>query len=157
MMNGNPQKKTKERSSSSGKSCIIHCSDSKETLTKLQSHDSWKVLLKAAQIRKHQPILDMVENLSEDEVPNILYHRRCRSIFTLKSTLDQIQEQEKVPKEKEKVSVLLYKKLFTPINNYLFFSFVDQAFLVLKKSHYLLIIFLGYTFSCAQVTPTNSW
>ena len=155
MMNGNPQKKT----SSSGKSCIIHCSDSKETLTKLQSHDSWKVLLKAAQIRKYQPILELVENLSEDEVPNILYHRRCRSIFTLKSTLDQIQEQEKVPKEKEKVSVLLYKKLFTPINNYLFFSFVNVLsveeipLLIIKLFNY----FLGYTFSCTQVTPKNSW
>ena len=105
-----PIKKTKEQCPLSAISCIIHCSQSKEKLTKLQSLDSWKVLLKAAQIRKHKPILELVENLSEDEVPDIHYHRTCRSIFTLKSTLTKIQEKESVIKEKEKVMFMFYIK-----------------------------------------------
>ena len=77
--------------------CIIH----KESITtdgKLTSPidlTSWKTLLKAAQIRNYQPLLDIAQNLEEDEVPEVLYHRQCRSLFTLKRDIDKILQTEK--------------------------------------------------------------
>ena len=40
------EKEAKNKMSSSD--CYVHCSDSTETLSKLQSHDSWIALLNAA-------------------------------------------------------------------------------------------------------------
>lgn len=75
--------------------CIIHCSDDKDKLVSLQGADSWKTLLRAAQIRNHAPILEMVEDLPEGKIPTLYYHRKCRSIFTMKKLLDRILEKEK--------------------------------------------------------------
>ena len=75
--------------------CIIHCSDDKDKLVSLQGVDSWKTLLRAAQIRNHAPILEMVEDLPEGKIPTLYYHRKCRSIFTMKKLLDGILEKEK--------------------------------------------------------------
>lgn len=75
--------------------CIIHCSDDKDKLVSLQGVDSWKTLLRAAQIRNHAPILEMVEDLPEGKIPILYYHRKCRSIFTMKKLLDGILEKEK--------------------------------------------------------------
>ena len=71
--------------------CIIYCSDSTETLSKFHSHDSWIALLNVAKIRNYQVILDVEPKLAKGKVPNILYHRRCRRIFTLKDSLNRIK------------------------------------------------------------------
>lgn len=70
--------------------CIIHCSDDTDKLVSPQIVDSWKTLLRAAQIRNHAPILDLARDTPEGEIPAICYHRKCRSIFTMKKTLDGI-------------------------------------------------------------------
>ncbi|KAK9539538.1 hypothetical protein VZT92_004638 [Zoarces viviparus] len=71
--------------------CAIHCSDEEADATLVpQNIDSWKTLLRAAEIRKHAPILNMAKDLPEGEIPPVQYHRKCRSIFTMKKLLDSI-------------------------------------------------------------------
>ncbi|KAG0720428.1 hypothetical protein GWK47_048533 [Chionoecetes opilio] len=74
--------------------CIIHCSDDNENLISPQSVDSRKTLLRAAQIRRHEPILELAEDTPEGEIPALNYHRKCRSIFTMKKALDGILAQK---------------------------------------------------------------
>ena len=54
---------------------------------------SWNTLLEAAKTRQHKPVLDVAENLQDEEIPPVLYHRQCCSIFTMKKTLDAIEKQ----------------------------------------------------------------
>ena len=71
--------------------CIIHCTESKEAkLVSPKDSGSWQTLLKAAIIRQHEPLLQISKTLPENVVPNIVYHRQCRSLFTMKRDLDQI-------------------------------------------------------------------
>ena len=74
--------------------CIIHCTDENGELTAPHDIQSWKSLLNAAEIRQYKPILDLVETLKEKEIPDIRYHRKCRSIFTMKKDLDMICKAE---------------------------------------------------------------
>lgn len=76
--------------------CIIHCcdGDSDSNLVSPQNLDSWKTLLRAAEIRKHLPLLNLAKDLREGEIPTVHYHRRCRSIFTLKKSLDSITQKD---------------------------------------------------------------
>ena len=69
--------------------CIIRCTNESGELTALHDIQSWKSLLKAAEIRQYKPILDLVETLKDEEIPDICYHRKCRSIFTMKTDLDR--------------------------------------------------------------------
>ena len=54
---------------------------------------SWNTLLEAAKTRQHKPVLNVAGNLQYGEIPPVLYHRQCRSIFTMKKTLDAIEKQ----------------------------------------------------------------
>ena len=72
------------------KNCIIHCTNDSTNLVGPKDDDSWKTLLRAGEIRKHEEILEISKSLSEGEVPRIYYHRKCRSIFTMKKLLDKI-------------------------------------------------------------------
>lgn len=71
-------------------SCIIHCTDDDTELATLQGLESWKTLLRAAEIRQHTTLLEIARGLGESEVPQIQYHRKCRSIFTMKKLLETI-------------------------------------------------------------------
>ena len=51
--------------------CIIHCSNSVESLSKLDSLPSWEALVNAACIRNFEPILRILEEVEPDTVP---YH-----------------------------------------------------------------------------------
>ena len=75
------------------KLCIIHqaVSDEDEHLISPQSHDSWLTLLEAAKVRNHVPILDVAKTLEDKEVPIMFYHRKCRSIFTMKRDLETLK------------------------------------------------------------------
>ena len=53
-----------------------------------QNFNSWKTLLRAAEIRKHAPILDVAKDLPDGEIPAVQYHRKCHSVFTMKKLLD---------------------------------------------------------------------
>ena len=72
--------------------CIIHCSDDDSSLIKPKDLDSWKTLLTAATIRNHRPLLDLADHTNEGEIPPVSYHRKCRSIFTMKRDLEQISQ-----------------------------------------------------------------
>lgn len=74
--------------------CIIHCTKDTDRLISPQTIESWKTLLRAAQIRHHDPVLDVAKDTPEGEVPVIHYHRKCRIIFTMKKTLDAILAKE---------------------------------------------------------------
>ena len=71
--------------------CIIHCTNDNEKLVSPQSVESWNTLVRAARIRKHSPILQLAEETAEGDIPEVYYHRRCRSSFTLKKSLDSLQ------------------------------------------------------------------
>ncbi len=75
--------------------CIIHCSDDGDKLVSLQSVDSWRTLLRAAQICNHAPVIELAKDIPEGQIPEIYYHRKCRSIFTMKKDLDGILAKEK--------------------------------------------------------------
>lgn len=65
-----------------GTFCIIHKEGLKiddEHLISPRSFDSWATLLEAAEIRQHEPLLKTARNTREGEVPEIFYHRKCRS------------------------------------------------------------------------------
>ena len=51
------------------------------------SYKSWQTLLNAAKIRNHSLIIDAANGLGEREFPKIYYHRKCRSVFTMKRDL----------------------------------------------------------------------
>lgn len=89
---------TGESSSEMLRTCILHCSDGKSDSNLVSPHnlESWKTLLRAAEIRKHLPILEIAKVLPEGEIPPVQYHRRCRSIFTLKKSLDSITQKDSV-------------------------------------------------------------
>ena len=78
------------------KDCFVHCSnegpDSK--LIKPQDLNSWLTLLKAAEIRKHAPVLELVKDLPNGAIPEVYYHRKCRSIFTMKKLLDSMRQKD---------------------------------------------------------------
>lgn len=91
-----PTKKRKQ-----APSCIIHYpeEDSQSSLISVKDLASWETLLNAAQIRKHKPLLDIAAALEPGTVPQILYHRQCRSRFTLKRDLQALQSatQDDIP------------------------------------------------------------
>ena len=71
-------------------SCAIHCSDDRGSLVAPVSIESWRTILRAAEIRTYTPILELASECPDDSFPPILYHRKCRSLFTMKKTLDGI-------------------------------------------------------------------
>ncbi|CAH3196979.1 unnamed protein product, partial [Porites evermanni] len=71
---------------------IIHCSDETGDLVSLKDLESWKMLLNAAVIRNHEGILSIAKIFKEGEIPHISYHRKCRSIFTLKRDLKKLSQ-----------------------------------------------------------------
>lgn len=70
--------------------CLIHCTETSGDLSSLQDTQSWTTLLRAAEIRQYTPILDIAKTVTGEEPPDIKYHRKCRSIFTMKRDLDKI-------------------------------------------------------------------
>ena len=74
--------------------CIIHyaaCDKDDEHLVSPKDISSWLALLEAAKVRNHQPVLDVAKTVDENHIPNILYHRKCRSLFTMKRDLETLK------------------------------------------------------------------
>ena len=82
-----------ERRARQEKYCLIHCSDEDGALVCPDSVESWKTLRWAAEIRRREEILGIAVN-SPDELPEVYYHRKCRSILTMKNDLDRIHTNE---------------------------------------------------------------
>lgn len=77
--------------------CIIHIEtydNDPRTLVTLKDYNSCLVLLDTAQVRNHAPILQIAEGLHEHEVPNICYHRQCKSGFTPKKDLENLKNNQ---------------------------------------------------------------
>lgn len=73
--------------------CIIHCTDDDSGhLTSPQDIDSWRSLLNAATIRNYKPVLDVAKTVDDGQIPSVMYHRKCRSAFTLKRELEKISQ-----------------------------------------------------------------
>ncbi len=73
--------------------CIIHCSDdSCDILVLPKDLNFWNPLLRAAEIRQHSGILEIAKFLEDEQIPEVLrvYHRKCRSLFTMKKALTAI-------------------------------------------------------------------
>ena len=69
---------------------LIHCTDYNGKLVSPISLEFWETLREAGEIRKHKGILSVKVD-SGNEVPDgVFYHRKCRSMFTLKGELDSI-------------------------------------------------------------------
>lgn len=74
--------------------CIIHyaaCDKEDERLVSPKDINSWLALLEAAKVRKHQPVLDVAKTVDENHIPNVEYHRKCRSLFTMKRDLETLK------------------------------------------------------------------
>ena len=65
--------------------------DVDEHLISPQSYDSWLILLEAAKVRDHTPLLNIAKQLTDKEIPNIYYHRKYRSLFTMKRDQEGIK------------------------------------------------------------------
>ncbi len=55
-----------------------------------QTYVSWQALLEAVRIRSHDSIMEVAKHQVDKEVPKIYYHRKCRSVFTMKRDLETI-------------------------------------------------------------------
>lgn len=74
------------------KTCIIHNPNvNEEKLTSLRDMNSWKTLLEAAEVRQCSAIIDISKTLKENGIPNISYHRTCRSLFVMPKDLEKIR------------------------------------------------------------------
>ncbi len=74
--------------------CIICASNSSEKedhLAMVKTFNSWQTLYEAARVRIHASILEVAKQLLEKEIPNIRYHRKCRSLFTIKRDLETMK------------------------------------------------------------------
>ena len=88
------KKKIDRKRSRSSCECIIHCNDDDRELVRPKDEESWSTLVGAAAARKHKPLLDIAETLNGGEIPGIYYHRKCRSVFTMKTLLKTISKQQ---------------------------------------------------------------
>ena len=48
--------------------------------------------MKAATIKYHGPLVDLAENVKKGEIPPVTYHRKCRSLFTMKRESEKISQ-----------------------------------------------------------------
>ena len=71
--------------------CIIHMSEDDGNLVTPKDIDSWKTLLKAADIRNYKPVLEVAKTVEEGAIPtSVMYHRKCRILFTMKQELEKL-------------------------------------------------------------------
>ena len=74
--------------------CIIHFEQvTEEHLVELKDQASWETLLNAAKIRKFEPLIELDKNLGQSDIPAINFHRKCRSLFTLKRDLQKLNSE----------------------------------------------------------------
>lgn len=65
--------------------CIIHCRLDRGKLVSVASVEQWLTLYEAAKTLHHMPLLTIANDLEEGTIPDIRYHKNCRSTFILKS------------------------------------------------------------------------
>ena len=76
--------------------CCIHYDKVEESkLVTLSTLDSWTTLLNAAKKRSYSPLLKVSDETPSGTIPSLVYHKTCRSMFTLKRDLQQSTSNEK--------------------------------------------------------------
>ena len=85
------------KQSGNTKVCVIHHESVKDddNLISPRDFNSWTTILNAATLRQYTTIADIVSSLNEHEVPDIAYHRDCRSLFTMKRDLEALSRESK--------------------------------------------------------------
>ena len=81
-------------SSAKDRECILHTispENNEESLISPQNYRSWLTLLEAATVRQHEPILNVANVVENEQTPMIYYHRKCRSLFTMKYDLETLK------------------------------------------------------------------
>ena len=68
---------------------IVHCTTDSGDLYSVQDLQSWKTLVRAAEVRQYAPTLDHAKTVGGEELSTITYYRKCRNIFTLKRDLER--------------------------------------------------------------------
>ena len=93
--------------------CIIHKEGSQyepeDPLISPLSYESWVTLLEAAKVRKHDGILKIARDVKEGEVPVLFYHRKCRSVFTLKRDLESLKRKVGFEEEEDEDGVVPFE------------------------------------------------
>ena len=56
--------------------------------------------MNAGRIRKDLQILKIADQVGDNVLPNIKYHRKCRQIFTMKSSLEKIMREDERSEQK---------------------------------------------------------
>ena len=60
---------------------IIHCTKDSGDLSSVKDLQSWKTLVRVAEIRQYAPILDLTKTVGGEELPTPTYHHKCRNIL----------------------------------------------------------------------------
>ena len=84
--------------------CIIHyavCDKEEKHLVSPKEISSWLALLEAAKVQSHQAVLDVAKTVNENQIPSIAYHRKCRSLFTMKRDLESIKRKREESVDEE--------------------------------------------------------
>ena len=78
--------------------CIIHFGDDNDSggiLKSPRNFDSWKHLLRVAQIREHNPLIEQSKTVTGNNVPILCYHDRCRKLFMMNVKLKRSRKRMK--------------------------------------------------------------
>ena len=71
--------------------CCIHYESVRDVkVVSLISFESWETLMVTAK-KRGQKFLEAASKLEESEVPMLLHHKTCRSMFTLRHDLEKLQ------------------------------------------------------------------
>ena len=63
--------------------CCVHYETVKEAkLLELSNEDSWSTLLDATVLRNERILIQISQNLSDVQIPDLYYHKVCRARFT---------------------------------------------------------------------------
>ena len=82
--------------------CIIHCTDDSTPLVSIKDLQSWETIVNAGRIWKDLQILKIADQVGDNVLSNIKYHRKYRQISTMKSSLEKIMREDERSEQKLK-------------------------------------------------------
>lgn len=87
-------------------------SDDDSNLITPQDINSWNTLLKAAEIRNYMPVLEEAKTVEEGGIPaSVMYHRKCRTLFTMKQELDKLSRAKRDAENAENNAVSVQERI----------------------------------------------
>ena len=97
-----PKKKLKKYAAQ----CITHCSLDRGKLISVTNIGQWNILLEAAGKVDHIPLLEIAKNVEERYIPDVKYHKNCRSTVLMRSHRLESQSEEN-PREEQVITFVL--------------------------------------------------